>query len=299
MNTILIIVSIALFTFQTLALKIAKTNNLRERLLINTGFTFIASLGMLIYGLFNPSVFEISDKTILLGILFGFIFALTIIFYNLAIASGPLSYTVFYFSASMIIPAMAGIIGFSEPLKVTSIVAVLLFLAAFYFINISPNETETKTSATKKWALFCVLTFLCNGALAVIQKLHQYQMESTQSSGLMFVGFVCATVFYGISYIVILISEKKSGKVSLKKEQAVFITNLIPMVLLALTSLIGNLLLTYLSGLIESSYLFPLVQGSVIVAITLLSVAFYKEKISTFGKIGIGLGIVAIVIINF
>ena len=41
-------------------------------------------------------------QTLRHGIAFGVLFALTILFYNLAIASGPLSYTTFYFSASML-----------------------------------------------------------------------------------------------------------------------------------------------------------------------------------------------------
>ncbi|MEG0692190.1 MAG: hypothetical protein RR444_03820 [Oscillospiraceae bacterium] len=299
MNTLLIITAIFLFTMQTLSLKLSKADNLRERLLVNTGFTFIATIGMSIYGIINPSVFTISPQTLWLGILFGLMFTLTIVFYNLAIAIGSLSYTAFYLSASMLIPVTVGIIGFSEPLKVTTIVAVLLFLVAFYFINTNSDSSKDKVKSTKKWVIFCILTFLCNGTLAVIQKFHQYEMNATQSSGLMLMGFAFATCFYGITYITLRILDKKQNKKTVNLELSVLANNKLPIFLLALSSLVGNLLLTYLTGFIDSSYLFPLVQGSIIVCITLSSVIFFKEKLSTFGKLGICIGILAIVIINF
>ncbi|MGM1047801.1 MAG: hypothetical protein ACQEXX_16900 [Bacillota bacterium] len=56
--------------------------------------------------------------------------------------------------------------------------------------------------------------------------------------------------------------------------------------------------MTFLSGVVPSSYLFPLVQGSIIVSITLCSMLLFREKLSTFGKIGIMLGVFAIIIIN-
>jgi len=73
----------------------------------------------------------------------------------------------------------------------------------------------------------------------------------------------------------------------------------LPIVLVGLSSLSGNFLLIYLAGRTSASYLFPLVQGSIIVGVTLISVLFFKEKLSLQGKIGLLTGIAAIVIINF
>jgi len=298
LTILLIAMTIVLFAAQTLSMKLIKADNLRQRLLINTGFTLIASAGLLLYSLFQPKLLLISSDTLLFGIMFGIVFTLTIIFYNLAISTGPLSYTAFYFSASMIIPALTGIIAFGEPLKITVIAAIILFLAAFYFINVNP-DTKSGNKASQKWKIYCLLTFLCNGSLAVIQKVHQYTMESTQSDGLMLVGFSSAFVFYAIAYGVMCMARTTGFSLSLTGEVALLCRNILPMVLLAVTSLIGNLIMTYLSGVVPSSYLFPLVQGSIIVSITLCSVIIFREHLSRLGRIGITLGIVAIIIINF
>ncbi|MGZ9586598.1 hypothetical protein [Paenibacillus marinisediminis] len=298
MTILLIAMTILLFAAQTLSMKLIRADNLRQRLLINTGFTLIASSGLLLYSLFQPKVLLISSDTLLLGIMFGLVFTLTIIFYNLAISIGPLSYTAFYFSASMIIPALTGIIAFDEPLKVTVIAAIMLFLAAFYFINVNP-DTRSGNKTSQKWKIYCLLTFLCNGSLAVIQKVHQYKMEGTQSDGLMLVGFCSAFVFYAIAYGVMCMVRNAKMSMSLVGEVTLLRNNILPMVLLAATSLIGNLIMTYLSGFVPSSYLFPLVQGSILVSITLCSVLIFREHLSRVGRIGLTLGLAAIVIINF
>ncbi|WP_422657919.1 hypothetical protein ACK8P5_19535 [Paenibacillus sp. EC2-1] len=299
MNTVLILVSIILFTGQTLSMKLIQSNLFRERLLIYSGFTLIAAIGLLLFSLFQPEVREIHPITLMFGILFGLGFMLTIIFYNLAISTGPLSYTAFYFAASMLIPTFIGFIAFNELLTIAAIIAVFLFLGAFYFINVNPNSKKENTKKGDRWLLYCLLTFLFNGLLGVIQKFHQYQLEGTQATGLMLVGFCSAFVFYWIAYSIQYVRDKKSAQLTLLQESTTLWHNILPMVLLASTSLIGNIIMTFLSGVVPSFYLYPLVQGSVIVSITLCSMLLFREKLTTYGKLGITLGVIAIVVINF
>ena len=60
----------------------------------------------------------------------------------------------------------------------------------------------------------------------------------------------------------------------------------------------GNLLLTLLSGQTDGSYLFPLVQGSIVPGVTLCSVIFFREKLTLRGKLGILAGAMGIIILN-
>lgn len=301
LNTLLLVFTIILFAVQTLSMKLIKPGSFRRQLLVYAGFTLLASAGMTLYSLFAPEVRLFGQTTVLLGILFGFFFMLTIIFYNLAIMSGPLSYTAFYFSASMLIPAITGIAAFNEPLKISTIAAILLFLAAFYFINVNPQADSGSSRTNRRWLLYCLLTFVFNGLLAVIQKTHQSMMVGSEAAGLMYIGFCSAFVFYALAYVIAFVAGRKGDTADTappSQDMSALAANWLPIVLLAFTSLIANINMTHLSGVIPSSYLFPLVQGSIIVSITLCSVLLFKEKISRFGKIGILLGVVAIVIIN-
>ena len=74
--------------------------------------------------------------------------------------------------------------------------------------------------------------------------------------------------------------------------------NLPAVLLLAAGSAGGNLLLTVLAGRVDASYLFPLVQGSIIVGVALCSALLFREKLSPRGWLGIALGVAAIVTIQ-
>lgn len=61
--------------------------------------------------------------------------------------AGPLSYTTFYFSASMLVPAFAGVLLFGEALTFTLAAAVALFLAAFWCLNVAPGGAQKPSPA--------------------------------------------------------------------------------------------------------------------------------------------------------
>lgn len=302
MSTTIMLTAIALFILQSVSMKLIRAESISDKLLVNGIFSAIAGIGMTTALAAVPSLRGISSATLAFGLLFGLLFALTILFYNLAVSTGPLSYTAFYFSASMLIPTAAGILFFNEPLTPALIIGALLFLAAFYLLNVpgsmSGNITITPPKQKKKWLLFCMLTFLGNGLLAVVQKSHQMISGGTQASGLMLVGFLSASVFYFIVYLLMRKIHRKGSENCTVTARSVAHANLVPALLLAAGSLGGNLLITYLAGIMSGSYLFPVVQGSIILGVTLVSVFMFKERLSLYGKCGILTGILAIVAIN-
>lgn len=301
MVPLLLLLSIAFFILQSVSMKFIKADTLTNKLLVNGCFTLVAGIGMGAYLLLQkPSSLHL--ETVLFGCLFGFLFAFTILFYNLAIHSGPLSYTAFYFSSSMLLPTVFGLVFFKETLRGTLVIALFLFLLAFYFLNVPSKKSQKDCmegkSSKKRWLIYCFLTFLGNGSLSIIQKLHQYQLEGTEASPFMFFGFCFATLFYLMAYLLVKSVEQRTSDWQSTPLVSLLKKNFLPILFLAAGSLLGNLLLTSLAGKIPGSYLFPLVQGSIILGITLISVLFFHEKLSVRGKLGIFLGVLAIVCIN-
>ncbi len=129
MTAVFLLCTIILFVLQTLSMKLQHAEHLPQKLLVNCAFSLLAAAGMGAGRLAVPDMFTVSPATLRHGIAFGVLFALTILFYNLAIASGPLSYTTFYSAASMLVPAFAGVLLFGEALTFTLAAAVALFLA--------------------------------------------------------------------------------------------------------------------------------------------------------------------------
>ena len=142
MTAVFLLCTIILFVLQTLSMKLQHAEHLPQKLLVNSAFSLLAAAAMGAGRLAVPDMFTVSPATLRHGIAFGVLFALTILFYNLAIASGPLSYTTFYFSASMLVPAFAGVLLFGEALTFTLAAAVALFLAAFWCLNVAPGGAQ-------------------------------------------------------------------------------------------------------------------------------------------------------------
>lgn len=296
MTYLLIAASVLFFILQTLALRFLKAPSLPDKLLANGCFSLLAAFVLGALCPFASGFLHVSPDTWLYGALFGALFAATLLFYNLALETGPLSYTAFYFSSSMLISALAGIFLFHETMRAVPY-AVILFLIAFFLLNFPGEGQKNTEKPNKKWYLYCFLTFLCNGSLSVVQKSHQIVLQGTEAPGLTVAGFSFAAVFCLLLWLLLFLSGKKRG---LSKNPVPMLRkNLLPIVLVGLSSLSGNFLLIYLAGRTSASYLFPLVQGSIIVGVTLISVLFFKEKLSLQGKIGLLTGIAAIVIINF
>lgn len=237
---------------------------------------------------------QFSLATVLLGILFGVVFIATVSSYYYAMQTGPLSYTTFFFSASMLIPALAGIFFFKETPKVSTIIGITLFLIAFYFISVLSASKGHRVS--KQWILLCFVTFVLNGSLAVISKTQQAILQGEEVISLMLVSFCAAFLFAMIVYLLLL--AKAQNKAVFQSDMRSMKTSLLPLVGAAVGTGGGNIILTYLNTRLAGAYLYPLVQGGIMVIITLYSLLFLKEKLNRFGTMGICFGILAIVVIN-
>lgn len=289
MNQLPVILTICLFILQSLSLKLVHADTLPGKLFANCGFTMIAAAAMALASIPFPSFRQAGPATLVCGFLFGLCFSMTLLFYLSAIACGPLSGTAFYLSASMILPAGAGILFFGEPFQTSMILAVICFLAAFYLLNTQKEERVGRHG----WAVFCLLTFLCNGSAGIVQKTHQYLSGGQEASGLMLIGFTSASLCCLTAGLMFL-----GRRTAVSFILGCWRQNLAPMALLAAASLGGNYMLTKLAGTHAGSYLFPLVQGSIILGVSLCSVLFFHEKLSPRKKMGILVGILGIIIIN-
>lgn len=294
MTTLLIPLIIVLFVLQSLSLKLVKAGSMNEKLLCNCYFTLFAAVPAGMVCLFFPGQGGVSPTTLLCGGLFGLCFSMTMLFYLSAVSCGPLSYASFYLSASMLLPTGAGILFFREKPSLALGAALILFLAAFYCLGAEGGEEKTG----RKWLLFCLLTFVCNGSCGIVQKTQQHLTGGREALGMMFIGFGCAALCYALCFF---ITSRRGKRQDAPPEPGCFSvlgTNLPPICLLALSSLGGNLLLTYLSGQTDGSYLFPLVQGSIVPGVALCCALFFRERLTLRGKLGILAGAAGIIVLN-
>lgn len=234
---------------------------------------------ILIFGVLLISE-QISWFTVVVALLFGVVTAVSSMYNMLALSTGPMHITLLIVTSSMIIPTLSGVF-FGEKFSILKLIACLVLIG---FIYLSLDKGKDR-KVNKKWYLFCVLAFIMQGAIGVIQKIHQNSQYKNETSGFLFVTFLCSIIF---------VVFKNRGKVQI-------ITfgkrNLIYAVVCGLCVVVMNYINLKLSGILPSQLFFPLINGSCIVLSSLASIIVFKEKLNSKQFVGLIGGILSLVAI--
>lgn len=224
----------------------------------------------------------VSLYTIVLGLLFGIVTFLSNVYKLLALTKGPMHLTLLFTTSSMIIPALSGVF-FGEKFSLLKLVVVAVLLL-FLYLSFDKNDS-TKIGGI--WFFLCLLAFLLQGAIGILQKIHQSSIHKGENAGFLFVAFICASVFC-------LIRNKGKFDSSVVDKKIVFIGLLCGVCTFAM-----NFINLKLSGLLPSQLFFPLVNGSSIVLSSAMSVVLFKEHLSKKQTIGLIGGILSLIAICF
>lgn len=222
----------------------------------------------------------ISLYTVIIGLLFGIVTLLSNSYKLLALTKGPMHLTLLFTTSSMIIPALSGVF-FGEKFSLMKLVVVFLLL---FFIYLS-FEKNNETKIGGKWFFYSLLAFLFQGTIGILQKIHQTSEYRNESSGFLFVAFVCAMLFT-------LVKNKCKIDSAVLNKKIIFIALICGGCTFAM-----NFINLKLSGLLPSQLFFPLINGSSIVLSSIMSVVLFKEKLSKRQTIGLVCGIILLIAI--
>lgn len=220
----------------------------------------------------------VSVFTVLLGLLFGIVTGLGNFYKMRSLASGPMHITLLVTTSSMIIPTMSGIF-FGETFSLAKL-CVVAVLIGFIYLSIGKGS-DAKIS--KKWTLYCVLAFVFQGTVGVIQKIHQSSAHKAEVSGFLLVAFVVAMIFC-------FFRSRGSGQ-TIKLERKTVLIGL----LCGGCTFGMNYINLKLSGLLPSQLFFPLINGSAIILSSVMSVIVFKETLSKRQMIGLVGGIISLI----
>ena len=289
MTMLLIFGTSLLFSLQTMGMKKLHSGSIAGQLGLNAAFMGLGAGMLALYGVFaQPAVFGLSLTTLLFGVLFGVLYASAVLCYLLALNRGPVALTAFYLSASMVIPAMVGVLFLHESLSVKRGAGLLVLLGAMYLTR----QGEDGEGRSAGWVGLCLAAFILNGCTSVCQKLHQMISQCTQGYSLILIGYAAAALISGIAAAFLVKRPDTAARSGITRR------NLPYLPVIAVCSVGGNLLLTYLAGQVDGLILYPLSQGGMLVMLLIISLAFLRERINRRSMLGLLLGILAIVLIG-
>lgn len=214
---------------------------------------------------------SVSAYSIALGLLFGIVTMLSNFYKLSALSKGPMHITILITTSSMILPAISGAVFFSEKFSIGKGIAMIA-LILFIYLSLKKEHTET---INKKWILYCFISFLCQGAIGIIQKIHQTSVHKNELFLFLAVSFLFSFLFARI------LSRKSKTTYQFRKKQYVFSG------ICGICTFIMNFLNLQLSGILPTQLFFPLVNGSSIVLTSLISVTMFKEKITKLQLTGL------------
>jgi len=239
---------------------------------------FVYAVCILIFGILTLNG-SLSLYTVLLGVLFGVVTALSNLYKMLALSKGPMHITLLITTSSMIIPTLSGVF-FGEKFSLFKILFVLILI---YFIYLSIGKSK-EGKINKSWGIYCLLAFILMGSIGIIQKIHQTSSHKSEISGFLFVSFFISLIISGLR-----VKDKKNFKD--KK-------NLIPLAMICGGCTFGmNYINLKLSGLLPSQLFFPLINGSAIILSSLMSMIVFKERLSKKQTVGLVGGIICLIAI--
>ena len=273
----LVLTSIASVVVQNGLFNYVTKKNLREGSSIMAFNFFIYSMCVVAFGILLLTQ-TISLYTIILGLIFGVVTLLSSTYKLFALSKGPMHITLLFNTSAMIIPTMSGVFfGERFSLAKLTLVAVLLF-----FLYLSFKKTED-TKIGEKWFFYSLLAFFFQGAIGVLQKIHQSSKYKSESSGFLFVAFICAMIFCFLK------NNCKFDRTVLNKKM-IFIG-----LLCGICTFAMNFINLKLSGILPSQLFFPIVNGSAIVLSSAVSIVLFKERITKRQTIGLIGGIITLI----
>jgi len=239
-------------------------------------------------------VVEAEPLGLILGLCYGVALAAAAMLVAACYACGPMSLTGVIVSACLVLPIAVGCIWYGEVMTGTQILGCVLLAATFLMSAVNPKaDRKAKTAIPAKWYLLVSLAFFSNGMCAVLQNIYGRTAAVEQSNAFMAFGFLVSAVIFGADVF------RLSRKYCPVEKKTVLRPGMLLLVLLAaFGSFLGNLLLMYLNTAMPASVLYPLVNGSLAVIVSLLSCVVFREKMTVQRALTILVGLGAIVSLN-
>lgn len=227
------------------------------------------------------------------GLLFGLAIAVTGIFQSAALSVGPWSYTTIIVSLSTVIPALGGFLLFDDPpIDGFQYAGLALILLCFFF---AVKRGEDEKGASFRWLLLSALAFLGMGSIGLVQTWQQKQPTEglTQETILgdctafLFFSFLFSLVFSLGAWVIYSAKEKNFVPKYSGKEWGYF-------VLCGVTTGLNHIINLFLLGAFDTVVFFPIVNGGHLLLTMLISILFFKERLTGKQWLGMALGVIAL-----
>ncbi len=210
------------------------------------------------------------------------------LFYARALAVGNVSLTALIVNFSMVINVMVSYFVYHEPMSGVRLLGVILTVLSFFVCT----EFKGGKRSEKKWLLLALGAMLATSGLSIVQKIFGKSEYKEQTQAFVSCMYIVAML---LTIVVYRIFKRTGETKSFKTDKRPILFALAVGVSLALY----QFLYTYAVSVLDGTFFFPVHTGGNIVLSTLSGVLVFRDKLKAKQILGIFIGIIAVVLMNF
>jgi len=280
--------SIFISTLFGISFKIISINNIKSFQAIVINYLVAGSLGFITTSSDVTPLTIFDQKWIWLGIGLGIVFVSSLFVIAETTAKSGISVAQVANRMAVVIPISVAILYYSDALTLPKVIGIVLALISVYLVSHKKEEGIVKQ---KLWWLFPLIIFICSGIIdSSINFAQHFLLNETDFDAFLSTIFMTAFVFGFIVLLYQLCIQKQEFQI--KAIPAGIILGVINFGTMYFIIKALN------SGIMEPSVLFPINNLSILTLSTVISVLVFKEKLSRKNWLGIGLSLLAILILG-
>lgn len=208
-----------------------------------------------------------------------------------ALKSGVMVLAAMAGSAGLLLPCIAGIFMFNEPMKPMQLIGIaLLIFSGWLLIGYSKEQTGSFTPRT---LLLLIGSMLSNGSVMLAQKMFSKYLPDTSVSIFSFLTFGLIGIGMFIGLVPSLLSQSGRAKIAAVPKPVFLYGTISSIILLAI-----NQLATLAGRNVPSAIMFPINDGGATIITAITAAIFFKEKLTVRSVCGLILGIGSLIVIN-
>ena len=208
-----------------------------------------------------------------------------------ALKSGVMVLAAMAGSAGLLLPCIAGIFMFDEPMKPLQFIGIaLLIFSGWLLISYSKEQTGSFTPRT---LLLLIGSMLSNGSVMLAQKMFSKYLPDTSVSIFSFLTFGLIGIGMFIGLVPSLLSQNGRAKIAAVPKPVFLYGTISSIILLAI-----NQLATLAGRNVPSAIMFPINDGGATIITAITAAIFFKEKLTVRSVCGLILGIGSLIVIN-
>lgn len=226
--------------------------------------------------------------TLCLAALSGLSLAASTIFSMLAIQGGTIVLSSMFGTAGILVPCIAGIFWFAQPMSWPQWLGIALLFVAAYLLIASSKQIYNGFSL--KTLLLLTGTLAANGLTMLFQLFFSRQVPNGSVSLFSFLTFLIPSV---VLFCAVPFLSKGRGAIDHMPKQLIILS-----LLLAFAVFIINQLATLTSATVPPAILFAFINGGATIIAALVGAALFHEKLTVRSVCGILLGVAALIMIK-